>query len=478
MEHNNNNNEFEHFLRDSIADFIMIPQRKVWYGIYNHLHPEKKWPSIAVCFFILVSIMHIGISNNKNINTDVQQAKNEMLNKQNLFAQQIKKDNAVQPIANITTARIVEQTIETSTASNEINNAIDNPRNIDWDYNYGFTSFTKSETKPTLNIAVENSIATENDLTHITEKVIENVTENNVAKVENTNTAKEAINSANVLETFVTKSNTENKIATAEKKAEQTLENNFSSYNTLVKLPKRKTKSEISYYITPSIGYRVLEQNDALKISGTSANTAAITNNYGTTENPLEDKKAFNFEIGAAISRNISKKIKLSAGVQVNYTNYISKATSLSHPTQSTIAQRGASASYVNMDYSSNPGKISLNKTTLQIAVPVGITHTILGNENIKWNVAATIQPALVIAGSGYVLSTDKKYYVAEKDLLNRFNVSAAAETYLSIKTGKGIMLNVGPQFRYQLTSTYKKNYNFSENLYNIGLKIGVTTTL
>jgi hypothetical protein len=475
MEHNNNNNEFEHFLRDSIADFIMIPQRKVWYGIYNHLHPEKKWPSIAVCFFILVSIMHIGISNNKNINTDVQQAKNEMLNKQNLFAQQIKKDNSVQPIANITSARIVEQTLEKSTSFKETNNT-DKPRIIDWDYNYGFTSFTKSEKKPRLNIAVQSSIVTENNLTDITENVIENVVENNVAKVENT--TKEAINSSKVLETFVTKSNTESKTAIAEKKAEQTPENNFSSYNTLVKLPKRKAKSEIAYYITPSIGYRLLEQNDALKISGPSVNSAAITNNYGTTENPLEDKKAFNFEIGAAISKNISKKIKLSAGVQVNYTNYISKATSLSHPTQNTIAQRVGTSQYVNMDYSSNPGKISLNKTTLQIAVPVGIAHTILGNENIKWNVAATIQPALVIAGSGYVLSADKKYYVAEKDLLNRFNVSAAVETFLSIKTAKGIQLNVGPQFRYQLTSTYKKNYNFSENLYNIGLKIGVTTTL
>ncbi len=469
MEHNNNNNEFEHFLRDSIADFIMIPQRKVWYGIYNHLHPEKKWPSIAVCFCILVSIMFIGITNNKNINTDIQQAKNDKQNKQNIFATQIKKDNTVSTLFNNTPNVIFKEKLESIV--NESKPSV--PAYFPED-NFTNTqiSYTTSASKSKVNIGIQNALATEDV------EILQDISSaENIVLAEKENNAPKN-NNTKALESFTTKNNTENKIAVAEKKVDNVIENNFSSYNSLVKLPKHKKKSEISYYVTPSIGYRISQQEDKFKTNSPSTSTAAITSNYGTDDVALEDKTAFNFEFGSAVTKSVSKKIKLQAGIQINYTNYISKATSLNHPTQNVVAQRNVSASYKNMDYASAPGNVSLNKSTLQISVPLGITHTILGNENIKWNVGASIQPALVIAGSGYVLSADKKYYVSEKDLLNRFNVSASAETFLSIKAANGIKLNVGPQFRYQITSTYKKTYNYSENLYNIGLKIGITTSL
>lgn len=478
MEQHNNNNEFEHFLKDSIADFIMIPQRKVWYGIYNHLHPEKKWPSIAVCFFILVSIMHIGISNNKNINTDVQQAKTELQNKQNIFGEQIKKDNATNQLSYNISEKIVSEKIENSKATINTLNNLSKLSFASNDITKENKSFTKSQTKSSINTTVENSSATEN----ILDEVIKLVSNNNaVSEAENSITNTNTLhtnkdNRVNPLQSFTTKNNSKNN--NTEKKINNILENNISGYNSLVKLPKRKTKNEITYYVTPSVGYRVMELNDGSKSASLNANSAAITTSYGTDATGLEDKKAFNFEIGAAVSKCISKKLKVSVGVQLNYTNYISKATSLSHPTQNTVAKKNSNAQFTNMDYSSAPGGISLNKTTLQISVPVGIAHKILGNDRVNWNVAATLQPAVVIAGSGYVLSADKKYYVAEKDLLNRFNISTAVETFLSIKTASGIRLNVGPQLRYQLTSTYKKNYNFSENLYNIGLKIGVSTSL
>jgi hypothetical protein len=474
MEHNKNNNEFEHFLRDSIADFIMIPQRKVWYSIYNHLHPEKRWPSIAVCFCILVSIMFIGITNNKNINSEIQQAKNEMQNKQNIFAAQIKIDNTTPTFTNNVSNKILKEKIELSVTSNNSNHNNTDIYVVENNSEKEFISYTKSESKAKVNVGIENAIVTEDILAESKEKsAIASI----VSEKENIVSAN-VNNTINVLESFSTKNNTENKIAIAEKKNDQITENNYSVYNTLVKIPKRKKKKEITYYVTPSIGYRFLEQDEALITNGSPSTFAAITNNYGLDAATLKDNKAFNFEIGAAANKSIGKNFKIKVGVQANYTNYISKATSLSHPTQSVVALRSSNSSYQSMDFASAPGNINLNKSTLQISVPLGIEHTILGNDKIKWNVAATLQPGFVIAGKGYVLSADKKYYVSEKDLLNRFNISAGLESFLSIKTANGIYLNVGPQFRYQITSTYKKNYYFSENLYNIGLKIGVTTTL
>lgn len=480
MEQNNNNNEFEHFLRDSIADFIMIPQRKVWYGIYNHLHPEKKWPSIAVCFCILVSIMHLGISNNKNINADIQQAKNELLTKQNLIAAQIKKDNTTDLLAKNIAASIVQNKIQAATITN--NSTTKKERNFFGENNVETNnkSYSIVDVHSALNIGIQNSIASDNSVLE-ENAIVHNVdtykTEN-VASGNNTVYPKnETKSSVAILESFTTKNSTDNKTSKEEKNKDNAAENNLSGYATLVKLPKPKKKKEISYYVTPSIGYRVSVQNNLQKNTA-SLTSYAITNNYGTNDAGLEDKKAFNFEIGAAVSKLLNKNTKLRIGAQVNYTNYISKAQSLSHPTQSNIAMRSSNSFSRSMDYSATPGAISLNKTTLQISMPIGIEKTILGNERIKWNVAATLQPGVVIAGSGYVLSADEKYYVAEKDLLNRFNLSSAIETFLSIKTASGIRLNVGPQFRYQLTSTYKKNYNYSENLYNIGLKVGVSTNL
>ena len=69
MEDKNYNNDFEQFLRNSIEDFKMIPSRKIWYGIYNNMHPDRKWPSIAVCLIILSIIMFVGVANNNSISS-------------------------------------------------------------------------------------------------------------------------------------------------------------------------------------------------------------------------------------------------------------------------------------------------------------------------------------------------------------------------------------------------------------------------
>jgi len=61
--------EFEQFLKDTTDDFKMYPSRKVWHSIYNDLHPDRKWPSLAVCLLLLTAIMYLGVSNNNAINS-------------------------------------------------------------------------------------------------------------------------------------------------------------------------------------------------------------------------------------------------------------------------------------------------------------------------------------------------------------------------------------------------------------------------
>ena len=478
MEQNNQNNEFEHFLKDSIADFIMIPQRKVWYGIYNHLHPEKKWPSIAVCFCILVAIMHLGILNNKNINTDIQISKNEMLNNQNLLAAQIIKDNTVLLNNNVEIINpkktLLPKINEEKRTINITPIAVLNNQADDLGLTNEFSkTFSQTNSKNKFEVTIKNVVASENSIAQYetliaTEKTTPKEVENDYSQTKNTKT---------ILQSLTTTANTENKTAIVEKKLENKLENNFATFANMVILPKKGKKKEISYYLTPSVGFRKLMQKDEVKTNGASTNYISISRTNDTYTPEKEDKKAFNVELGASLDQEINKSFKFKTGIQINYTNYISSATHLDHPTQSTVANRSNIPQYKNMDYSSAPGEINLNKSTLQISVPIGVSYSVLGNDNLSLNVAGSIQPSYVVLGSGYVFSADKKYYVSEKDLLNRFNVSAGLETYLSIKTANGVKFNFGPQVRYQLLSTYKSAYNYKENLYNIGVKIGVSTT-
>src|SRR5665647_3858254 len=60
---------FEKFLKGHADQFKMTPSKKVWHGIYNDLHPGRRWPSVAmslVFIFTLVIIGHLNTNNGHN----------------------------------------------------------------------------------------------------------------------------------------------------------------------------------------------------------------------------------------------------------------------------------------------------------------------------------------------------------------------------------------------------------------------------
>ena len=172
----------------------------------------------------------------------------------------------------------------------------------------------------------------------------------------------------------------------------------------------------------------------------------------------------------------LSNNIRLKTGLQANYTNYISKVTELGHPTQTSLATTGVQNTLRSSSYASKEGNTNLNRTTWQIALPIGLDIKIAGNNKLKWYIGTTAQPTYLLSGSTFVLSADEKNYINENGLLRKWNLNTAVETFLSFKPSSGVTLNVGPQFRYQVLSSYKKTYNFTEKLYNVGVKVGLTT--
>jgi hypothetical protein len=242
-------------------------------------------------------------------------------------------------------------------------------------------------------------------------------------------------------------------------------------------IAKFKEKSIISYYITPSYGYRTLNiKQDVSKLYGT--NSLSFLQGSNTNSQIHKDVAALNFEAGFNVTHKINKKISLKAGIQANYTNYVSKVTDIGHSTQTSL--RTANQQLDNLrssQYNTNEGDANLNRSNIQISIPIGADLKLLGNEKIKWYIGATLQPTYVLSDNAYVFSGDEKYYISEKSLQRKFNINTAFETYLSIKTKTGVAFNIGPQIRYQLLNSYKKDYNYTEKLYNIGVKIGVSTT-
>ncbi|MEO7119837.1 MAG: hypothetical protein ABIY62_01995, partial [Ginsengibacter sp.] len=65
MERRFSMNDFEQSLKDQADEFKMMPSKKVWHGIYNDLHPGRRWPSVAMSLLLVVTIIGIGYMNTK-----------------------------------------------------------------------------------------------------------------------------------------------------------------------------------------------------------------------------------------------------------------------------------------------------------------------------------------------------------------------------------------------------------------------------
>ncbi|MGH2564085.1 MAG: hypothetical protein ACRDE5_06215, partial [Ginsengibacter sp.] len=66
MERRFSMNDFEQSLKEHADEFKMIPSKRVWHGIYNDLHPGRRWPSIAMALSLIFTLVVIGYLNTHN----------------------------------------------------------------------------------------------------------------------------------------------------------------------------------------------------------------------------------------------------------------------------------------------------------------------------------------------------------------------------------------------------------------------------
>ena len=63
MDRNFDIDDFEELLKERSDEFKMYPAKRVWYSIYNNIHPGKKWPSVATCVTLIAILLLVGYLN-------------------------------------------------------------------------------------------------------------------------------------------------------------------------------------------------------------------------------------------------------------------------------------------------------------------------------------------------------------------------------------------------------------------------------
>ncbi len=478
---------FEQMLKDTTEDFRMYPSRKVWHSLYNDLHPDRKWPSLAVCLVLLTAILHIGVSNNNSISSKSNNlmvaslANNEQANEtivqsafngaENSTAAPVVAIN--KPSAGNTTASRANNTVENIFVADESEAAISYTTidafaatakviSIESSKQVQYTTVPVPATTSSLINPDDNfntSVATSNDLV-------------NVIKTAEEPSATEL--TGEVLNKPVLPKLAETNIIATKNSDREWIED-FAFHNQR-KRNALKPRLSMQYYITPSIGYRELFKNHDYNPSN------GLLQRNTQNSDDISQQAAFNLEAGAALLLDMNKRLRLKAGLQLNYSNYYTHAHELQHPTQTTVLlNNGNNNTLMPVSYSSSYGNVlgsnlnRLSNKVVQVSIPIGADYKLVGTENVKWYVGATIQPSYISSGDAYLISADYKNFASDESMLRKFNLNSSLETFVSFKMPSGTFINIGPQVRYQLLSTYQTQYSYTEKRYNFGFKIGLS---
>jgi len=423
FDHNDN---FEQFLREATENFKMRPSVRVWNSIYNNIHPSKKSPSAASFLIFIISFF---ILNNNN-SVVFQQIKST----DHKAAIQIQEK---QPL--LFTAKLKKPIVYKKQIRNHVN--IENKK-------------------------IEQNIINANNLLSIP------------STIENDNTIHfTEINNQPQLKDFSLHQQINLPIAATEKNE------NIYRQKPINITVKNNVENELSYqlYATSSVGYSNGYKYTELEFENTS--TDHIQNSTDLSRS-LKYMPEYNLEAGGAFLLNVTSSLRLKAGMQLNYTNYrlsnddiygeIANSESYSPLVNNTLETDDMQILSQEM----NPELKKYNSSTYQISIPFGTEFELIGNHQLKWFAGATIQPSYLLGGYPGQTTNEMKSYFQDGYGFRKWNVNTSFETFLSYKLRNGSRINAGPQFRYQLFSSFDNNYLYNDKQYNIGLKLGISRNL
>jgi hypothetical protein len=245
----------------------------------------------------------------------------------------------------------------------------------------------------------------------------------------------------------------------------------------------RQPRTYLQLTLAPTVNYRTLSGGDFGP--GKFVPNAPVSPLHpGDAQRYVDHSPAIGFQVGGSILYRVTRNLSIKGGLQFNFSQYKIRAYASNSPQQATIALSSyygyiidSLTSYTRVGNFGGRTQETYSNDYFQLSAPVGFELRVLGNERLQFNIGATIQPSYLLNTNSYMLTSDYTGYTKEPSLFRRWNFSGGLEAFLTYKVG-GIRLQAGPEFRYQLLSTYTTQYPISENLKGYGFKIGIVKEL
>lgn len=472
-----NNKEFERFLKENADNHRLYPSEQVWNAIHAKLHTRKRWLGAGLSLLFLTGLT-----------VTVVMLMNPEVTRSSSLAKQNKQSASTTPTEKATSEKInLEEATSVplplqNNASQKIriaspDNQHDNYFMATHLYELPTNEYTTANLS-TLNISKgftsNGEIAAKADVTKILSKVSpkskpvirpSSLEVPPVLAITSDNLPKESTESN---ETLVN-------ISWMEDSYPLTIESVTNSYER----QKHNPRFRWQLHFTPTISYRSLKEDQKFITQARmnlSNMPAAATPDL---DNVITHRPDLGMQLGISGSYPLGKRIDLITGLQFNVSKYDIKA--FNYPTEvATIALvnswGGPTAVSTVTSFRSN-GFISrakwLRNYYYSISMPIGFEWRVLGKKHNHWGIGATAQPTYVVGNRSYIISMDYQNYAEVPYLIRKWNLNLGFETYFKFNLGKKDF-RIGPQIRYQAFSSFKKGYPMQENLYDMGVKLGM----
>lgn len=445
---------FEQSLQEHADDFTIVPSPRVWQGIYNDMHPGKKWPSIPMTFMLLLTLLGIGYLNHSPIN---QVEKDINLNERNLSS-----------------------ALNTSPNTNKQLKVAYINKNYNSDNNDNQLTSSLKKVK----ISNENS-PVNNELSHTPKIINDEVAVNAETPVQLINPINQQLSDASIKNEI--SANTENvelelnkesetinsPIAAIKKTAE---EHKKSSSDIVQHLNKKTPKVNFSFFVTPTVSNAYFAGDDTKNIK---TDGSLLTINPAMPRSTMIVNAQLGLRLGGQFEYHITPKLQLIIMGQASYSGYtiISNNEPLATGKLALKDKTGPvySKTYVtNLGNGRSENQVPLKNYSVQLALPVGVQYEIWKNNSAAVFVSTAVGPSYVLMSNAHLLSSDGRNYVDDQSLMRKSNYTGFLGTHIEFRL-KNAKWSIGPTVSYQLLSTYENKYPVKEHLLDYGIKIGIS---
>ncbi|MEO6187214.1 MAG: hypothetical protein ABIO82_01240 [Ginsengibacter sp.] len=509
--------DFELSLQEQMNQLKMVPSKKVWYGIYNDLHPGRRWPSVMISLILIFSIVFVGYINtspDKNAadkSTIAAGEQHDISITNNLQRAQAipgngkfqdRKDNGVTATreSELQNKKAKEENTTVSASSEAQPVAIVNLK-----ADAGNKVSDKGDRRNVLSQGVKpapltqaktllpqhNGIfSTETPLQNYS-GIVDAFSAKGIAEISNIPGIFEGSPVSSLLYSFASEqvenqftrqvipnvSFNSNLIITG---IVATPLNKFSSSSEVGRKTKKKNEKISWVYYAGVAMSNVAFKGQPLKNSALNSTLVASGPQRVQKDMRVIRSAALGFEAGLQMNYAIISNIEFTVGANITRSGY-NIVSNLVHPTLSNLILKDPSTGgtftrgFVT-HYGDGTGisSVILHNYSYQASIPVGLQYMVWANDKLQVKLGLDVEPSYVINADAFVLSSNGKNYVEVPDLLRKWNVGSNFAPFVSFRSHK-LKWNVGPNIRYQWLSSYEKSYPVKEHLIDYGIRVGIS---